>query len=384
MRAALSDMNVPVADGREEMAAADDASPEGLRSLHEKLEIAFPPAEPSLPPPPFLQSPFDASVQRQAALMGNFNNRIARLEDSAELSDLRGTMRDMCEAISGLAMEAERGANERDEKISALTYAFQAQLEADRARLDAVEARTAAIEAGSHRTFEDIRAAMREHEERMRIGDAHNEDLAYNMRMLKSELAGFNESIGAVRLLEERMEAGDGRHQDLTREASILKEELGTLAATAAAATRMLDERLRVADARHEDLSRGMGTLKGELLAETTVAMRGHQVQLEQAERAIGELKDRNTRAAERIEAFTDTLGSLGRKLDVGTERLAVLSGDVGNLGRKIETESSGAQLLAERLGSIEKWIEKSVDRERARAELHARLASTLAISGQD
>jgi chromosome segregation ATPase len=118
--------------------------------------------------------------------------------------------------------------------------------------------------------------------------------------------------------------------------------------------------------------------VKGEVLSEAAAAMRAHQSQIEQTEQAIGELKDRNARSAERIEALTDSLGSVSRKLDIGTERLASLGGDLGALGRKFETEASGAQLLAERLGTVEKWIVKAHEREKARAELHARLADSL------
>jgi hypothetical protein len=99
---------------------------------------------------------------------------------------------------------------------------------------------------------------------------------------------------------------------------------------------------------------------------------------MHQAERAIGELKDRNARSAERIEALADTLGGVGRKLDMGTERLATLSGDLGKLSRKLDSETNGAQLLAERLGTVEKWLAKAHERERTQAELHARLANSL------
>jgi chromosome segregation ATPase len=145
-----------------------------------------------------------------------------------------------------------------------------------------------------------------------------------------------------------------------------------------ASAARRLEEKLAAADRRQEDLLRDMDRVKGEALTETAAAMRAHQGRMDEAERQIAEMKDRNARSAERVEALTDSLGSVGRKLDGGTERLAALAGDVIKLHGKVETEVSGAQLLAERLGTIESWIAKAHDRERARAELHARLADSL------
>jgi len=394
IRAALSDVSPPLVERADDaLLVADDAAAETLRALHEKIETAFAPADELPPPAP--RSPFDAGTQRQAAIFSNLDTRIARLEDGAEIAHLRETIREVCNVISGLAMEAERGASERDEKIAGLAEALQSQLRADRERLDALELRVVNSEVTSARGFEETRAGVRHLEERMQTADGHNEDLAYNMRMLRGEVSNLNQAAVALRKLEERVEAGDMRHEDLSRRtvglhdelsrrSAALKDDLTAAGETAAAATRQLESRLQSVDARHEDLTRDMTRLKGDVLSEAALALREHRTQMEQAEKAIAELKERNARSVERIEALTDTLGAVSRKLEGGTDRLAMLYGDIGNLGRKIDGEAAGAQLLAERLGTVEKWIARSHDRERAQAELHARLANSLLTPGED
>ena len=394
IRAALSDVSPPlVAEADAATLVADDASAESLRSLHAKIETAFATSD---EPPLFTpKSPFDAGTQRQAAAFGNLDTRIARLEEGAEIAHLRETLREVCNVISGLAMEAERGAGERDEKIAGLADALHAQLRADRERLDALEMRVVNSEVVNARGFEETRATLRHLEERMQTADGHNEDLAYNMRMLRGEVTNLNQAAVALRKLEERVEAGDLRHDDLSRRTvglhdevsrrtAGLKDELSAVGETAAAAVRQLEDRLKSADGRHEDLLRDMNRLKGDVLSEAALALREHRTQMEQAEKAIAELKDRNARSVERIEALTDALGGVSRKLDGGTDRLAMLYGDIGNLGRKLDGEAAGAQLLAERLGTVEKWIARSHDRERAQAELHARLANSLLTPNED
>jgi len=394
IRAALSDVSPPLVERADDaLLVADDAAAETLRALHEKIETAFAPADELPPPAP--RSPFDAGTQRQAAIFSNLDTRIARLEDGAEIAHLRETIREVCNVISGLAMEAERGASERDEKIAGLAEALQSQLRADRERLDALELRVVNSEVTSARGFEETRAGVRHLEERMQTADGHNEDLAYNMRMLRGEVSNLNQAAVALRKLEERVEAGDMRHEDLSRRtvglhdelsrrSAALKDDLTAAGETAAAATRQLESRLQSVDARREDLTRDMTRLKGDVLSEAALALREHRTQMEQAEKAIAELKDRNARSVERIEALTDTLGAVSRKLEGGTDRLAMLYGDIGNLGRKIDGEAAGAQLLAERLGTVEKWIARSHDRERAQAELHARLANSLLTPSED
>ena len=420
-RAAVSDVSPPLVDqAGDALLVADEASAESLRSLHEKLETAF--ASSEEPPLAAPKSPFDPGTQRQAAIFSDLDQRIARLEDGAEIAHLRETIRQVCSVISGLAMEAERGAmetergtSERDEKIAALAQTLQNQLHSDRERLDALELRVVNSEVANARGFEETRAGLRHLEERMQIADGHNEDLAYNMRMLRGEVSNLNQAAVALRKLEERVEAGDMRHEDLSRRtvglhdelarrSAALKDDLNAAGENAAAAARQLETRLEAVDARHETLTRDMNRLKGDVLSEAALALREHRTQMEQAEKAIAELKDRNARSVDRIEALTDALGTvsrkvdggtdrlailhgdignLSRKLDDGTDRLATLYGDIGNLGRKIDGEAAGAQLLAERLGTVEKWIARSQERERAQAELHARLANSLLTPGE-
>ncbi|HEY4274284.1 MAG TPA: hypothetical protein VGM68_02285 [Rhizomicrobium sp.] len=399
MHAALSDAATPAPSEQ-----ATDGSPvmedtaQTLHALQEKIETAFAP-DAEQTPPLVLSFPFRAGVERQAAVIGEMDARLERLENGTDLADLRETMREMCAAISGLAVESERSANDRDDKISDLAHTLETQIGADRERLNALEIRVVDSEAGNARHLDDVRAAMRQLEDRMRVGDAHNEDLAYNMRILRGELAGLNEAATALRRLEERMDAGDTRHADLSEQSGVLKNELSAVSDMVAAAARRLEEKFAASDRLHDEMTREMSRAKDEMLNDATAAVRAHQGRMEEAERLIGELKDRNARSAERIEALADGLGSVGRKLDSGnekldaltvglgsvgrkldsgTERLAALTGDFIKLNSRIESDTSGAQLLAERLGTIESWIAKAHERERARAELHARLADSL------
>ena len=352
-----------------EVPAMDEASSQGFRALQEKLETAFTPAKAGSNelPPRIFQSGFDSAAQQQVAAFQNLHTRIDRLE-SDELTDLRETMREICEAISGLALEAERGANETDEKIKALAESIQTQLQADRERLDAIEARAAQIESANQSALAEVHAAMRALDERMRVGDSHNEDLAYNMRTLRGELAGLNETTEAVRRLEARMQAGDTQAENVSHHIALIQSELANLNQTAAAATHRLAERLRDADdrhdllarnadIRHDALARNMNMLKGELLSEAAIAMRGHQTLLEQAETSIAELRERNARSAARIESLSDSLAHLDHKFDA---------------------HGSSSQQLAERLAAMERGYARTQERERLRAELHARLADTL------
>ena len=130
IRAALSDMDVPAPDGQEEtviLAQADaqaDPPAQDAHALHEKLESAFSgPEDAGMEIPPHVfQSGFDNAVPQQAAALQDLNTRLDQLESGAELTELRDTMRAICEAISNLAVEAERGAIDADEKLRALTH----------------------------------------------------------------------------------------------------------------------------------------------------------------------------------------------------------------------------------------------------------------------
>ena len=118
MRAALSD--APAA-GEPEVAAPEDGSAESLRALHEKLESAF--SSPGDLPPHAYQTPFDSgnpTPSRCAIVDLDGRQRAAGKQPGTCASAREMHAEKICSVISGLAMEAERGANERDEKIASL------------------------------------------------------------------------------------------------------------------------------------------------------------------------------------------------------------------------------------------------------------------------
>src|SRR6202012_5374259 len=170
IRAALSELNALVENRQDKIAppatepgktpVKDDASKEGARSLQGKLETAFT----TDTPPRIFHSGFDNASQQQAAAFHDLNNRLERME-SAELADMRNAMREMCEAMSGLALETERGTRQSEEKFKAFTDSLEAELASDRERLDA-------IDAGNVKTRNDIRQSLAQIEGRLAAMDA--------------------------------------------------------------------------------------------------------------------------------------------------------------------------------------------------------------------
>src|ERR1700761_2531017 len=157
IRAALSELNALV-ENRQDKIATPATEPaktpvkdegEGVRSLRGKLESAFPPSD---VPPRIFHSGFDTASQQQAAAFQDLNSRIERME-SAELADMRNATREMCEAMSGLALVTERGRRWNEERFKAFTASLEAELASDRERLDA-------IDAGNGKPRNDIRQSL--------------------------------------------------------------------------------------------------------------------------------------------------------------------------------------------------------------------------------
>ena len=200
IRAALSDLDGPAPGRQEETVAQADLLAQNARALHEKLESAFtgPEAADDEISPHIFQSGFDSAVAQQAAAFHDLNTRLNRLENSAELAELRDTMRAVCEAISSLAMEAERGAIDADEKLRTLTRSVHEQFQIHRERLDAMDMRAGTLAASSDRGLSEIRLDLRQLEEQSRAGSARNEqaleeirrELRRQQRQLKSRING--------------------------------------------------------------------------------------------------------------------------------------------------------------------------------------------------
>ena len=409
IRAALSDMDVPAPDGQEEnlVPAQADAPAQDAHALHEKLESAFsaPEAAGTEIPPHIIQSGFDSAIAQQAAAFHGLNTRLDQLESGTELAELRDTMRAICEAISSLAVEAERGAIDAEEKLRTLTRSIHEQFQIHRERLDAMDARASTIKASSDQSLGEIHLNLRRLEEQTHAGSVRNEQALEDIRR-------------DLRRQEARIEAGETRGSQSLEE---IREDL-----------RRQLERIEAQDVFSGEIAHNVDALKGEILTETSAVMRGQFALLEQAEKSIADLKDRDARADERLEALTGNLATLDRRIGAQLDgslklaehlnqteqsiaqrlaalgddlagmdrriqtqadrlddrlrvadkdvalRLASLAENLGGLDRKLKVYGDGTHELVDRLRAAENEMAQAAERQRTLAQLHARFANAL------
>jgi chromosome segregation ATPase len=171
-------------------------------------------------------------------------------------------------------------------------------------------------------------------------------------------------------------------------------------------------------DSRQDEMSGDMTQVKAGLtaLSDMPNLLRGIESALENAEKSITEIKDRNARAGARLEALGHRqqeltgdvtslktgLAALGEMpnqvrtliaaLDEADKSVAelrergfrmaartdTLAANLGDLTGKLDTQAEAARVLDERLRENERQIAKANDRERALAQLHARAADAL------
>jgi chromosome segregation ATPase len=86
----------------------------GAQSLHERLHTAFAPHENDSAPS------FAGAATRQSQALENMGERLDRLEENAEATDLRGAMHDLSMAVAGLALMTTRAASETEGRIESL------------------------------------------------------------------------------------------------------------------------------------------------------------------------------------------------------------------------------------------------------------------------
>jgi chromosome segregation ATPase len=256
-------------------------------------------------------------------------------------------------------------------------------------------------------------------EEQSHAGSARNEQALDEIRR-------------ELRQQEARIEAGDAQREqsDAQREQSDAKREQSL--EEIREHLRRQQERIEAQGAVSEEIAHKTDALKGEILTETSAMMRGQYALLEQAENSIADLKDHDMRAGERIEALTGNLASLERKFGAQLDgslklaerlneseqtiaqriaalgddlagmdrkilaqtdrlndrlrladkdvalRLAALAENIGGLDRKLQVHGDSAHELGERLRAAENEMAQAVQRQRALAQLHSRLANTL------
>ena len=355
-RAPLSaaDAHAQKQNGRGDGRAEGTDSSGGIRSLHEKLESVYVSDDSSSSelPPQIFHSGFDAAIQQQSAAFRELSARVERVENG-EIADLRLTMREMYDVISGIALETERCANETTKKIEVLAHSVEllvqresaafvsgddladtlmtlknqilkdTNLTLDRHRADLSDAQTAIVALKDHR----VRV-----EERIAALDKRDEDLSRSIstlggsivndtsNALRSQLARVEQAEKAISRIQENdvrsadhLSVLDTRDEELSRHIATFKQEIAALHR----GDLMAAERAEALQADTENIARDLTEIKSELveLHEIPGVMQAHQRVLEQTEGDIVELKDRQTRSAMRAEALggrhTELVGEL-------------------------------------------------------------------------
>ena len=315
-------MSQPAVDLNAHVEDRPDASaegPEGVRSLHEKLETAFTPSGAGDTPRIF-QSGFDSAIRQQSAAFQELNSRIERLESDG-MVDLRSAMREICEAVAGLALEVERGTSATDEKLQTLAETLQSQIDADREHMDAMELQAREAIAGNAQALDEIRQTARRMEERIALLDTRGLELSRNLAVLKDEIsaatatalrghrARLEQAEGAISEIQtrasqtaERLVSLDANDETLLHRIGGVKEEIAVLKDYDMQAA----EQAEAVQSYAESLARELDAAKAELveLHETAAVVQAHQKVLEQAEEDIAELKERQTRAVIRVESL--------------------------------------------------------------------------------
>ncbi len=315
MSQAAVDLNARVEDRPD----APAEGPEGVRSLHEKLETAFTPSDAGDTPRIF-QSGFDSAIRQQSAAFQELNSRIERLESDG-MVDLRSAMREICEAVAGLALEVERGASATDEKFQTFAETLQSQIDADRDHMDAMELQAREAIADNAQALAEIRQVARRMEERIALLDNRSLELTRNLGVLKEEIstasatalrghrARLEQAEGAIAEIQtrasqtaERLVSLDARDETLSHRIGAVKEEIAVLKDYDMQAA----EQAEAVQSYAESLARELDAAKAELveLHETAAVVQAHQKVLEQAEEDIAELKERQTRAVMRVESL--------------------------------------------------------------------------------
>jgi DNA repair exonuclease SbcCD ATPase subunit len=285
------------------------------------------------------------------------------------------------------------------------------------------------------------------------------EEFAGEMRVVQAGLSSLSDTPNLIRTLQvsldqadkaiaelkdrhdrsaTRIEAQASRQDEFHGELSTVKTGLSALSdtpnqirmlgATLDAADNSIAElrerqarsssRLDAMDSRQDEMSGDMTQVKAGLtaLSDMPNLLRGIESALENAEKSITEIKDRNARAGARLEALGHRqqeltgdvtslktgLAALGEMpnqvrtliaaLDEADKSVAelrergfrmaartdTLAANLGDLTGKLDTQAEAARVLDERLRENERQIAKANDRERALAQLHARAADAL------
>jgi chromosome segregation ATPase len=293
--------------------AAERHEPAGgeVHTLHEKLENAFAPSQAELPPKIY-QSGFDAAVRQQTAAFHDLSARVEKLEDRAEIEDLRNALREMCEILSGLTTEQERGAAERDANLKSLAEAMAAEHEADREKFKAL--------------IETITAERDNDRERVK---ALTEVAAAERAADHVQLLALQESAKAMAANHEKSMA------EIRSGLTLIGDHIGTMAE------------------QNEALTRELNTMKNEFLRETDTALDKHWNALSEMEKAVAVLKNHDGHTANRIAILESNDEDLARRIENANEAIAATADKDGKFQALLDDTNNAITGLRSRNGEL-------------------------------
>ena len=310
---------------------------DGVLGMRDKIETAFG----ADMPPKIFHSSFDAAIQQQTAAFHELNTRLERLE-SAEMMDLREAMREICEAVAGLAQETDRNAKISEETFTSLTDALQAQIDSARQRAEAMQAQSDANQAASENILGEIQGALRGLDSTLRDRienlQAHSDaglremDTSLRGRIDSSQAQSdanqrgnelvLSEMKQSLRALETNLAAANLRSDELSRNLVTMSNEILDVTK---AALQDQNTRLQALDTRDQELSRAMVMMKEDLGNATAALLRGQRSRLEQAEKTITEIQTGNAQVTDRVTTLEAGTEEVQRRLANTTRDINVL-----------------------------------------------------------
>ncbi|HXS08011.1 MAG TPA: hypothetical protein VN723_14565 [Rhizomicrobium sp.] len=283
--------------------------------MREKIETAFG----ADMPPKIFHSSFDAAIQQQTAAFHDLNTRLERLE-SAEMMDLRDAMREICEAVAGLAQETDRNAKTSEETFTSLTDALQAQIDSARERAEKMQAQGDANQSGSERMLTEIQEALRGLDSSLR-DRIDNIQAQADATQRGNELV-LSEIKHSLRALETNLAATNLRADELSRNLVTMSNEI--LDVTKAALADQ-NTRLQALDTRDQEMSRAMVIMKEDLGNATAALLRGQRSRLEAAEKTITEIQTGNAQTVDRLTTLEAGTEEVHRRLGTAAHDIHVL-----------------------------------------------------------
>jgi chromosome segregation ATPase len=224
------------------------------------------------------------------------------------------------------------------------------------------------VDAADHAIVE-LRERQTRSASRLDAVDSRQDELSGDMTQVKAGLSALSDMPNLLRGVETALENAE---KSITE----IKDRNARSGA-----------RLEALGHRQQELAIDVSSLKTGLtaLGEMPNQVRGLSAALDEADKAIAELRERGARAQARLDGLDNRHGALAGDLSIvkngharAAARIETLTANLGDLTGKLEAQSEFGRMMDERLRESEKQIAKANDRERALAQLHARAADAL------